>query len=158
MPTITSTASAARAAPDGREPPYTIVSRADAKYIDAVTSLLKKDIPYEGPNLADFVPESGDDADERPRRGSEGRGRRGERRDGQRSKERTNVRSGRDARRASRLPRIGTVTRHSPHGRLVPRVPKGRLPQRLPHRHRDMLRAATMAPASRGLATICRAS
>ncbi len=66
----------------------TIVSRADAKYVDAITSLLKKDIPYDGPNIADFVPESGDDADERPRRGSEGRGRRGERREGQRPKER----------------------------------------------------------------------
>ncbi len=66
----------------------TIVSRADAKYVDAITSLLKKDIPYDGPNIADFVPESGDDADERPRRGSEGRGRRGERREGPRPKER----------------------------------------------------------------------
>ncbi|MGL4241132.1 MAG: DEAD/DEAH box helicase [Beijerinckiaceae bacterium] len=52
---------------------YTIASRADQKYLDAVTSLIKKDIPWDGVSLADFVPGASDD-DERPaRRGRDGR-------------------------------------------------------------------------------------
>ncbi len=53
---------------------YTIVSRADGKYIDAVISLIKKDIPYDGPTLEEFVPTSSDDEGDRPRRGAEGAG------------------------------------------------------------------------------------
>jgi superfamily II DNA/RNA helicase len=65
----------------------TIVSRADTKYLDAITALLKKDIAWDGPSLADFVP-SASDEDERPgrgerperhRSGERPRGRRGER-------------------------------------------------------------------------------
>jgi superfamily II DNA/RNA helicase len=51
----------------------TIVSRPDTKYLDAITALLKKDIPWNGPSLAEFTPPSSDD-DDRPRRG-ERRGR-----------------------------------------------------------------------------------
>ncbi len=113
---------------------YTIVSRADAKYIDAVTSLLKKDIPYEGPNLADFVPESGDDADERPRRGSEGRGRRGERRDGQRSKERDER-----PQREGRPPRESVAENRDGDAAQPARPPRPSRPERPP---------APAAPAS----------
>jgi superfamily II DNA/RNA helicase len=65
----------------------TIVSRADTKYLDAITALLKRDIPWDGPSLADFVPSASED-DDRPRRGDRPerhksgerpRGRRGER-------------------------------------------------------------------------------
>ncbi len=80
---------------------YTIVSRADGKYIDAVTSLLKKDIPYDGPNLSEFVPTSSDDEDERPRRSSEGRGRRGERREGRPEGRRSREREERPPQRES---------------------------------------------------------
>ena len=58
----------------------TIASRADAKYLDAITSLLKKEIPFDGPTLAEFVPSSDGEEEEHPRRGGEARGRRGERR------------------------------------------------------------------------------
>jgi superfamily II DNA/RNA helicase len=72
---------------------YSIASKADSKYLDAITALLKKDIPWDGPSVADFVPGTSEEADERPRRDSRrgresdgpARGRRGERsRDGER--------------------------------------------------------------------------
>ena len=47
-----------------------IVSKADSKYIDAILALLKKDIPWDGPSLADFVPSASDDVEDRPRRTS----------------------------------------------------------------------------------------
>jgi superfamily II DNA/RNA helicase len=47
-----------------------IVSKADTKYIDAVLALLKKDIPWDGPSLADFVPSASDEHEDRPRRDS----------------------------------------------------------------------------------------
>ncbi len=59
---------------------YTIASRADTKYLDAVIALIKKDIPWDGVSLSDFVP-SASDEDERPERGRRGaRGERPERR------------------------------------------------------------------------------
>ncbi len=70
----------------------TIASRADQKYLDAILALLKKDIPWDGVSLTDFVPSSSDDGErparggreergrgERRREGGEARGRRGER-------------------------------------------------------------------------------
>ncbi len=112
---------------------YTIVSRADTKYIDAVTTLLKKDIPYDGTALADFVPESGDDAEERPRRSFEGRGRRGEgRAEGRRS------RSGDDRPRREERPereerprRDATAEVHS-ESTASPRPPRPARPERVP--------------------------
>jgi superfamily II DNA/RNA helicase len=59
-----------------------IVSSADTKYLDAVTTLIKKDIAWDGPSLAEFKPEETDEGDERPRRGDKrvhGRGRPGDR-------------------------------------------------------------------------------
>jgi superfamily II DNA/RNA helicase len=62
---------------------YTIVSKPDTKYLDAITQLLKKDIPWDGVSLDDFVPTSSDE-DERPAR--HGRDDRGRRRDGERGR------------------------------------------------------------------------
>ena len=50
-----------------------IVSKADIKYLDAVKALLKRDIPWDGPSLAEFVPSASDDTEERPRRGGRSR-------------------------------------------------------------------------------------
>jgi superfamily II DNA/RNA helicase len=64
-----------------------IASKADTKYMDAITALLKKDIPWDGPSLNEFVPSASEDAEQGPKRDSRrGRdrdsapkGRRGER-------------------------------------------------------------------------------
>jgi superfamily II DNA/RNA helicase len=64
-----------------------IVSKPDTKYLDAIVALLKKDIPWDGPSIADFVPAPSDEADERPKRGADryGRGKDGSKRpDGRR--------------------------------------------------------------------------
>ncbi len=90
----------------------TIVSRADGKYIDAVTSLIKKEIPYDGPTLEEFVPSSSEDESERPRRGGEGRGRRGERRDDERREGRPEGRRSRD--RGDRPPREASSDDRAP--------------------------------------------
>ncbi|MGL4634699.1 MAG: DEAD/DEAH box helicase [Beijerinckiaceae bacterium] len=56
---------------------YSIVSKADERYLSAVTTLLKKDIDWDGVSLADFVPvpsESNDDeGGRRSTRGGRGR-------------------------------------------------------------------------------------
>ncbi len=64
-----------------------IASKADTKYLDAITALLKKEIPWDGTSLEDFVPSASEESDERPRRDSrrgrerdtQPKGRRGER-------------------------------------------------------------------------------
>jgi superfamily II DNA/RNA helicase len=59
-----------------------IVSSADTKYLDAITTLIKKDIAWDGPSLAEFKPEEVEGDDERPRRGEKrgyGRSRPGDR-------------------------------------------------------------------------------
>jgi superfamily II DNA/RNA helicase len=75
-----------------------IVSRSDTKYLDAIVALLKKDIPWDGVSLADFVPSSVDDGDGSAGRGRDERGR--ERRGGERSggERSAGERSGRDGR------------------------------------------------------------
>jgi superfamily II DNA/RNA helicase len=40
---------------------FMIVSRADTKYLDAINTLLKMQIEWDGPSLADFVPPSSDE-------------------------------------------------------------------------------------------------
>jgi superfamily II DNA/RNA helicase len=47
-----------------------IVSKADTKYLDAILALLKRDIAWDGPSLADFVPSAAEEPEDRPRRSS----------------------------------------------------------------------------------------
>jgi superfamily II DNA/RNA helicase len=59
----------------------TIVSRPDTRYLDAITTLLKRDIPWDGPSLDELPAQAQGDEDDRPRRGDRGdRGNRGGRR------------------------------------------------------------------------------
>jgi superfamily II DNA/RNA helicase len=124
---------------------YTIVSRADAKYIDAVTSLLKKDIPYEGPNLADFVPDSDDESEERPRRGREAGGRRGERREGRPEGRRSREREEKPRREERPARESGAETREEVAAN--PRPPRPPRPDRAPA---QAPAAAASRPAPRG--------
>jgi superfamily II DNA/RNA helicase len=88
---------------------YTIASRADQKYLDAVLSLIGKDIPWDGPNLEELVIEPSDE-DERPRYG---RGRDGERGGGRRGERREGGGRDRDRARGRGRDRTDTATEES---------------------------------------------
>jgi superfamily II DNA/RNA helicase len=81
---------------------YTIASRADQRYLDAVTALIKKDIPWDGPTLGEYTPPSPDDDERSARSGRGERGRRGERQErGRRDQPVGGDRSERDERPAA---------------------------------------------------------
>jgi superfamily II DNA/RNA helicase len=52
---------------------YSIVSKSDVKYLDAIESLIKTSIEWEGDNLESFVPAVSDRGEERPRGASRGK-------------------------------------------------------------------------------------
>jgi superfamily II DNA/RNA helicase len=142
---------------------YTIASRADQKYLDAVLSLIGKDIPFDGPNLEALVIAPSDD-DERPRRGRDGdrgrgrdggRGRSGERdggrRDGERSRGRDRDRPrGDEAAESETQPEFRPEPRRQPDARpQTSRPPRDERPTREP---RPPRRDQDDAPVGKGFA------